>query len=225
MRSHPSKETLGAYVDGGFSTGRRARVEKHLAACETCRRYVCRLESVTAELAALPREIAPPADLDRPWLREDPEQGLPRVQPRATRSFSRIQRFTAAAVVILLAAAASLILVGDRLTDPDAAAGARGRRPVVTRPDLQSEAVARIRTYETASRQLAALYVKRHDALPAGTVPPVDASLASLDRAIASVEAALEAHPEAEYLQRMLVRRYETKIDLLRRALDERASA
>jgi hypothetical protein len=225
MKSHPSKKALGSYFDGGLSAVRRAGVEEHLNACEACRHYVQGLESVAAELAALPREIPPPVDLQRPWLGEDPAHQLPGVLQRATRHLSRVQRLgAAAAAVILVAVAASLLLVGGQTTDPDAFANARGDRPVIMLPDLAPGIAARIRSYEAASRQLTALYSERRDNLPSTAVQPVDASLESLDRAIAAVQEAVATHPEVEGIQRMLVQRYEAKIDLLRRALNEQVS-
>ena len=57
------RDLLEAFVDGDLDAGDRNAVAAHLAGCEACRREETSLRSLLARAAALPREIAPRADL------------------------------------------------------------------------------------------------------------------------------------------------------------------
>src|SRR5438132_4637258 len=54
---HPL-EDLSAYLDGELDGGRRAAVESHLAACDSCRTRLAQLRATARLIAALPSPVA-----------------------------------------------------------------------------------------------------------------------------------------------------------------------
>ena len=60
-------EQLNAFLDGELDAGHRARVEAHVAACETCRRELGELQTTRSALRTLPALRAP-----RPFTLEAP---------------------------------------------------------------------------------------------------------------------------------------------------------
>src|SRR2546428_9789947 len=53
---HPL-EDLSAYLDGELDGGRRAAVESHLAACDSCRTRLAQLRATARLIAALPSPV------------------------------------------------------------------------------------------------------------------------------------------------------------------------
>jgi Putative zinc-finger len=62
VTEHP-EELLAEYAEGGLSPEDRARVETHLAGCETCREELSLAREAVAALSATP-EVAPPPGLE-----------------------------------------------------------------------------------------------------------------------------------------------------------------
>ncbi|MDX1624192.1 MAG: zf-HC2 domain-containing protein [Gemmatimonadota bacterium] len=205
MSRHPEEQRLGAFVDDELAPADRTSVEAHLEGCERCREYVERIRALDQQLRALPREVAPPRDL-RPATPERSSRRL--FAPRAW----------AAAAAVLLAVLGAWIVAESPWSGPGAAPPSGTVAVVPGHPE--PAATSPLAAYVSASRELAALYQRRRAELPEAAARSVDASLASLDRAIAQTSRAATRHPGAPIVRDMLTERYERKIELLRRTLE-----
>lgn len=211
MSDHPPAERLDDYVDGLLDAGVADGIERHLRRCDSCRAFVDRSRSLMEDLRSLPREITPPRD-----LRPDPPIAVPDSSRDLTGTRAWRPRLAAAAVILAVVGSAVLLVVQGP------GGGQRGEVPVVTGAGESAggEVSSRLRDYRRASRQLADAYQRRRERLSPAAVGPVDASLASLDRAIERTTEALARNRDGPLLRRMLATRYERKIELLRRALN-----
>jgi hypothetical protein len=102
-KRHPfAEEDLSAHVDGRLPAAESARLEAHLASCESCRRHLAELRAVVEGLRSLPAAPAPRSFVLRP------EQVQPRRQaPAATLAWAFGPAGAAAAAFVLL-----VVLVG-----------------------------------------------------------------------------------------------------------------
>jgi anti-sigma factor RsiW len=78
FRRHPfDEEELSAHVDGRLSPAESARLERHLASCEACRRQLGELRAVVEGLRALPSVPAPRSFALRPEQVEAERRAAP----------------------------------------------------------------------------------------------------------------------------------------------------
>ena len=78
FRRHPfGEEALSAYVDSRLSPAESARLERHLASCEACRRRLAELRAVVEGLRALPSMPAPRSFTLRPQQVEAERRAAP----------------------------------------------------------------------------------------------------------------------------------------------------
>ena len=173
MTEHLSEERLNGYVDGTLDPADREAVDRHLAACATCRLEVERMTALVAGARALPRALDPPTDL---W---------PGVASRLRRP--GIPWWLAAAAVLTLAVSALLLQFartkaagGWMLADVE---GRPSKRAGVLRPGeaLVTDATSRVRLRvgslgtvqvgpETRVRLLASRRDEQRLALDQGTI-------------------------------------------------------
>ena len=190
---------LDARADGTLPPAERAEVEQHLATCAECRREADALAALLADARALPKSLTPERDL---W------RGIEgRLAPRAATPVRALPawrpgpRLLAAAVVTLLLGGALLVLL----------------RP----PARPSAAFTREQArYLAASTELARALARDPGHLAPETQAVVGRSLSVVDQAIAEAEAALRADPRNPGLERLLLARYEQRLELLQRATD-----
>lgn len=205
---------LDGFVDGDLDAGERKAVEQHLAGCDACRREEAALRSLLAQAAALPREIAPRADL---W-----PAIAGGIAPRVV-AFPR--RFLRTALP-LAAAAAALVALSSAVTWRVAHsrdAGAREARVASAGfavlvaasdpPDLfESE-----REYARATRDLLTAIEARRGALSPETIASVELNVKVIDDALANLRVALKADPENDELRDLLTGTHKRKLETLRR--------
>ena len=176
-----------------------------------------RLDELTA---ALPREIAPPADL-WPAIRGE-------LAPRSTRTFHWSARWRLAAAGLVVAASSSILtLLAVRAKDgvsDTAVVAAADRAPTQQRTSaparLPAHLVVAERGYVRSMEALWRTLDERRDSLAPSTVATVERSLRIADSAIAEARSALEQDPANRVLADLLVSNYERKLDLLRRATE-----
>lgn len=196
---HPDRARLNDYADGLLSAEEAAGIEEHLAACADCRQVVEDVRALTADLAALPRDVPPPRDLRPPVPRRVPRRWL------------RI----AAAVALLLGAGAAAVLV----TDGPRAPGDRETPAVASGPTADRAPIVVLEPYERASHALAEVFEGRRAQLDPATEELVVRNLEALDAAIHELEQARAAAPADPVLAELLQNRYRTRLDLLRDAV------
>lgn len=208
MRGHPDLDRLDEHLDGSLDLAERASVEAHLRDCARCRSYLERSRRLMDELGALPRELAPPRD-----LRPAPPTRLDGID---VARFGR-RWWPAAAVVVAALLGYGLLSLLSR--SGTTAPGAGGLTVAVATADVIEP---RLRRYEETSRVLDLAYRRQRDAWPAAATHTLDAQLEAVNRAIARTTEASAARPADPLLRDMLLARYETKVELLRRAVGGR---
>ncbi len=219
MTDHLSFEHLCDLADGACSPAAELAARAHLRACEECTSRLSEITALAASTAALPQEIAPPADL---W--DDIREGLqPRHLLRRRRApVWQVRHLAAAAVVIAIASSALTALVlSDRRTDVATI------EPSVLQPPVPSTGVAlpaRLASaengYARSVKTLQRVLDERRDSLAPSTIATVERSLRIADSAIAEARDALTRDPANRALAALFASNYERKIDLLRRATE-----
>lgn len=208
MRGHPDLDRLDEHLDGSLDLAERASVEAHLRDCARCRSYLERSRRLMDELGALPREVTPPRD-----LRPAPPTRLDGID---VARFGR-RWWPAAAVVVAALLGYGLLSLLSR--SGTTAPGAGGLTVAVATADVIEP---RLKRYEETSRVLDLAYRRQRDAWPAAATHTLDAQLEAVNRAIARTTEASAARPADPLLRDMLLARYETKVELLRRAVGGR---
>jgi hypothetical protein len=190
-----------------------------MRACEECTSRFSAISALAASTAALPQQIAPPADL---W--DDIRKELqPRHMLRRRRApVWQMRHLAAAAVVIAIASSALTALV---LRDRRVAVATVEPPTVQTStPSTEVELPPRLASaehgYTQSVESLQRLLDERRDSLAASTVATVERSLSIADSAIAEARDALARDPANRALAALFASNYERKIDLLRRATE-----
>lgn len=243
MNTHPPNAQLHDCMDGLLGEAERRTLEQHVRACEVCRAELEALQALAARLAALPRTIAPEADL-LPGIHARIRWGAASVSspsspggfgsaanPAAHRqhpgSRTRSLRFDArrlirrrhplaAAALLLIALGAVLALLIERdPARPPVAGGAGHESGAVSRAAAFRALDAR---YTAAARELLAELETLEDALPPGTLAIVRENLRAIDRALDEARLATASDPDDARLARLILAAHEKKLDLLRRA-------
>jgi anti-sigma factor RsiW len=208
---HIEDDRLQEYVDGRLGDADREQVERHLAACEECAGAERELRDLLAQVAALPRDIAPSRDL-RPPIHTA-------IARRARRPADFGSRTLRSARGTLMAAAIALVVFSSGLT----ALLMRGRGGTIGEVQPAS-AGAEFRVIEAnyiaATNELEVALEELRAVLPPEAVRIIEENLAIIDGALAEASTALAADPHNPALSEMLVAAYQKKLDLLRRAVD-----
>ena len=216
MNTHPNEQELHDYLDGELDAARDGAVARHLEQCESCRATWLRLRQLRQRLAALPREIEPPADALRhiheaivadPPARVVAQPHTPRWRPA-----------TLAAAAVLLIALSSVVTAVIVLR--------YGPAPGVVRTDGETlPAAAELvalnameGSYHKSIAELERALKEYEHGLAPETVRLIRTNLAIVDRALAEARAALHADPANEALVELLRASYERKLDVLRSA-------
>ncbi len=211
MKGHPTEALLDDYLAGDLDEDRNAVFEQHLNTCARCSREVERSRALMSDLRALPLELSPQRDL-RP--RRPAETAAALASHRVRFTPRRVGSAAAGLAVLLMGSWAWSSLRGSN--DP-------AELDLASLPALQREAAAlagQLRTYETASRRLSGELERHRSRLAAPADSLVASSLARIDRAIERTAQTVREFPEDLVVKRMLLGRYEGRIDLVRRTLD-----
>lgn len=212
---HPPFEQLSGFADGDLALEVSAAVERHLAACVSCRAELVRLRAVLDRAAALPPAIEPPADAWNALRYRLRKQGMS--APPAVR-WARQWGLRAAAALLLVAGSSSLTVLALRGRAPTPP-GAAGQDPAPLAVPATVPAVQAVeRSYADVVEELTATLRAQRGALAPTTLATLERTLRVIDAAIAEARAALSADPGNDTLLDVLSANYEQKVQLLRRA-------
>jgi anti-sigma factor ChrR (cupin superfamily) len=219
MTDHLSFEQLCDLADGACSPAAETTARTHLRACEECTSRLSAITALAASTAALPQEMAPPADL---WddIRKDLQ---PRHMLRRRRGPMWQWRHLAAAAVIIAIASSALtaLVLRDRHVEVATAElpGAQAPTPA-TQVQLPAPLASAEHGYTRSVQTLQRVLDERRDSLAPSTIATVERSLRIADSAIAEARDALARDPANRALAALFASNYERKIDLLRRATE-----
>jgi anti-sigma factor RsiW len=214
------KGMLNDYVDGALDATAHHRVDRHLESCDACREEVAALRSLVADLRALPKEIAPSADLWGEIARQTrgtgpSDVGLEEVQ-RTRSGWTSGWRLAAAATLLVACSSALTFYLSRGLPDTGLAALGEGRGTPAFQVELARVDVAG--TYSGTIQALRRTLRERRSDLSPETLREVERNLTIIDAAISASQVALAADPEDGNLIRTVSAMYEEKIALLQDA-------
>jgi hypothetical protein len=209
---------IGEYVDGDLDAPARAALERHLAACEPCRRLAEDLRAIRAAAMTLEPHAPPPCV----WTRitaalVDEGAGL---ESPPIRTRWRRPSLAAGLIVAVLAVGVSWIVWRDvsRVTPP------ANTRPEIASPaspdqdplqPLEADLKLAEDDYVKAIAGLEAIAGPAGSALDPQTADVLQASLIVIDRAIGESRAALQTDPASDLAQESLFDALRNKVFLL----------
>lgn len=234
------RDRLSEYLDGGLGPEEETLVERHLAACENCRRTLAGLEAVV-ERASRFGARDPATDL---WpgiaARIGSDAGLspgtesdavavppvPR-RPPARRGIARYAPQIAAAVAIAWLSGALVWMAGasDSAADDAPALGFPSLQPPAGRTvSTEGGAEATAAEYADLIAELEQVLFDAEQPLPPETVARIRRALLTIDRAIEDARAALREVPDDPYLQEHMNHTLQRKSEFLAQAVQLAAS-
>lgn len=216
MTTHPDDRQLHDYADGILAAREHDALHAHLAVCDACRRDMERIRHLRADLAALPRDVPPPARV-LAAIHAATAGSLPGETPApahsgSTRWHARPRILAAAALVLVTLSSAATMLV-------QRAAAPRPESAAVAAPSSGTALVAvdaMERSYEDAIAELQRALADGDSGLSPETVRVLETNLALIDRALAEARTALRADPGNDALAALVRSGYERKLDVLR---------
>lgn len=206
--THPDDARLNDYADGLLDLESAATVAHHLERCMACDARVERIRALTAELAALPREITPERDLRPPAPSRRAARPARSARPPRPARPARPWLRAAAVAGLIVAGAAVARVVSTRDPAPDEASA------------LATEAgLVPAESYADATRDLRTVVEEHRGDVPEEASRVVDRNLEAVERAIRELEQASARLPADPDLARMLDQQYRTRLELLRSAV------
>ncbi len=209
---------LDDLVDGQLTAAEQQRVEAHLKDCEACGEQRLSLERLLLRVDALPRSVAPEADL---WPGIEPRLTERRFADRrpvvAAGRWYVLRQAVAAVVFMALGGVLSQLLLSER---PEEAPVPVARGEETPRADFAlAEAglcLAEADLLRAKESLWSAVYTS-HDAASPETREVVERNLAVIAGAIHELRAALDADPGNQQLEGLLLAQHRSEIGLLQR--------
>ena len=231
MNRHIDDAGLNDYLEGLASEDVARHVDQHVAECAECSGRLRALTALVSELAELPHDAQPANDLwsgvragiDAGSGRDDTDIG-PVSRGRSDRnrrfSFSAPQLAAASLVLALLSSGTTWMALNSR---PDQATVAVSDVVPLAGAPAESGNIlpvthAATTEYEQAIARLESILEQGRDQLDPRTVETIEASLATIDRAIEEARGALADDPNNRSLNRLLIKYEQSKLRVLRQA-------
>jgi len=226
MTHERTLELLDDYVGGELPPREERDVRRHLMQCEPCSAEAQTLRALLDEAAALPESIAPPRDLwqgiaPRLEARAGTGTGVEEVRTIGPRPVRPLPWWMLAAASIALVVTTSLVTVKVVGGGADGESLPTAQAPVPTGGTptaLASFQPAEVE-YEKAIADLLAVLRTQRGELAPETVAALETNLRIIDQAIRESREALARDPNSPELARMLSDAYDTKLNVLRRAV------
>ncbi len=204
MNDHPSTERLHDFAEELLRDADAAAVGAHVETCAACAGEVASIRALRAELAGLPREVVPEADL-RTAIRADLRR---REDARVRRRVVRQIRWTLAAAAVLLVAisvtATTLVM--------------RSPSPVAEAGDYPPNFAALEREYARAADDLLRALEAEKELIPREKLALVEENLRAVERALSETRVALSEDPGSPMLRELVLAAHRHRLDVLRRA-------
>lgn len=203
---HPSEYTLNEYVDGTLAADDRAEVDRHLGACDACRRAVAEFGDVRRAVRELP-PLTPPdfQTVARAFQGRAAERHADAALPPTF----RFTWLAAAAVVLIAVGVAWQVGSGRPGAPPPAASSAP------TAQSIELELRQAEEHYQKAITGLEQIANSEQGQLDPQTAATLQKNLSVIDQAIGESRAALRQQPTSEPAQQSLLENFKTKLALL----------
>jgi len=208
--------TLDDYLDGELDQATRQELERHLAGCPACYEQERALRALLAQAAALPDELQPERDL---WpgiaARLERRRVVPFAPARRRAGFGSLFALAAAAAALL----AVLLPRGDGHRAPGAALGSTDASLQPASLGSANSLGAAQAEYERATRQLLQALRAEGRPLPPETLESLHENLATIDKALGDIRAALDKDPQNAQLARLLNSTHRRRLTVLQQAV------
>lgn len=236
---------LPDYLEEALSDSDVASAELHLASCAECRALVADLREITRQAATLPA-LVPSRDLwPEIEARTQPKvlplvAAAPTAAPAPHRHWSRMRLGAIAAALVGVTAIGTWQVAMRQRNANEGQPAVTASAPPASIPSPESvpgvpvttsagTAVTRVATVSPARPEakvtlaeeiakLRGVLTDRADDLDPTTIAILEASIATIDTAIAEAQAALTADPASQFLNQQLNKSLERKLGLLRKA-------
>ena len=205
---------LSEYLDGELTDGERIALEAHLQGCGECSRVLADLRQVVARARMLENE-APHHDL---WPAIAQRIGATVGETRRRWSFSLPQLAAAGIALMTLSGGAVWLLRSpeqQNLAPRSAIVPSGNPRAINAAVNPRGNAT---QSYAAAVADLERVLASGRGQLDTTTIRVIEQNLATIDRAIAQAQRALDADPANLYLNTHLTETMRRKLDLLRQA-------
>ena len=215
MRCATAKKWISEYVDGDLDSGRRTRLEEHMAGCPDCRKLAQDFRKIAGRAPYVPS----PDPRDETWGKIQarlaaPGDGIgvpPYGRPAGFPSFRWGFVLGAAAVLAVVAGA---LLLGPRL---------RERSPMISQLEVQGYTLAKLEEaemhYQRAIKALAEAVAVQGDRLDPNLAEVFRANLKIINASIAACRQAVLDNPRDLDSRRFLLAAYQEKADLLEKMM------
>jgi negative regulator of sigma E activity len=216
-------EKLSDYLDGDLSGDELAKLEAALQGDAELRGVLEELRAVKNAAASLPQH-APQSDL---WSAIEARiEADPHVDVVPLSSAGHARRRISFTIPQLAAAAVAMLVLGSAsvwMAMSSGAGGVEAGSPIAVSPTPEAGFVsapgdASTFSYEATIQDLERQLQVGRDRLDPKTVAALEGSLATIDRAIARAQEALEADPASVYLNRHLADARTRKLHVLQQA-------
>ena len=222
MNGHIEETRLHDLVENLLTDEVAHEVEEHLAVCAECRDHRVALERLLAEVAALPVEAVPSRDL-WPEVRARMESVVAEedgVIPLPARGTPGSWRLTLSLGQLLVASIAVAFISGGVVWMVLNGNGNANGVPVASEAPVTSSVVTAASRassqYEQAIAGLESVLAQGKGRLAPETLATIEESLRSVDEAIHEARQALEADPNDDLLNRLLIQNQQSKLRVLR---------
>lgn len=214
------REHLADLVEGTTPAAHREAIDRHLAACEACRRLVADLRRIAQTAGTLDRLPLPPGSWARLAARLREEPGFAGGTHPARLSWT----WLAVAAVLVAAvgwAVWSVVRPAGAPASSQAPAGATAAsapgnaRPAALVETIEMELEQAGRHYENAFKALEQMAASEDSPLDPAVMATLRENLAVIDKAIDESRVALGANPEDPLAQESLLEAFRRKVGLL----------
>ena len=188
-------DRLSDYLDGELTASEERALGSHLQECAACRTNLEELRAIVASLASDPITARDQPTLEE-WL-------AIRRALRVNRRRWIVPAAIAASVIVILTVGGGLFSLRPGKSEPP-------HLPTVRVPVM----------YREASLDLEAVLQENRSRLSPGTLRALEASLMTVDSAIAEAERALIADPANDYVTRHVVQLHDARLLTLRQAVN-----
>lgn len=211
MRCTTAKKWISEYVDGELDSGRRTRLEEHMAGCPDCRKLAQDFRKIAGRAPHVPS----PDPRDETWgkiqVRLEALRSGTGVPPygRAAASPSFRWGFVVGAAAVL-AVVAGALMIGPRF---------RERAPIASQLDAQEYTLAKLEEaemhYQRAIKALAEAVAVQGEPLDPKLAEVFRANLKIVNASITACKQAVLDNPRDLESRRFLLAAYQEKADLL----------
>jgi len=209
MKCQEIQNLLSDYVDEELSASAQETVQTHLQTCSDCRKVYVELKQLTADLAAIPKEMKPDEDL-WPAINDRLKSGK---KPKILNLFKRYKSYLSAAAVAVFFISSFYVMLRD---NPD-------KINQVTRelsPQMQSAVLLIKEEYTQTREKIQKTLSNSQGEISPETIQTIEYNLKIIDEATRNIQQALQENGADKDLMDLYYQSYMNQVKLLQQTLE-----